>query len=62
MLIELDQGALHFDVQICGEPAADLERGEGACFNERAPSGLERLFQILAKLAMHIILLLILKD
>jgi hypothetical protein len=54
VFLKLDEGALHFDVQICGEAATDLKRGKRTGFNERAASGLERLFQIPAKLAMHV--------
>jgi hypothetical protein len=57
VFLKLDQGALHFDIQIRGEAVADLKRGKRTGFHERAPSGLERLFQIPAKLAMHVSLL-----
>jgi hypothetical protein len=57
VILKFDQGSFHFDIQIGGEAVANLKRGERTGFNERAPSSFERLFQIPAKLAIHVSLL-----
>ncbi|HEY1902684.1 MAG TPA: hypothetical protein VGG56_09655 [Terracidiphilus sp.] len=54
MLLKLDQGSLHFDIHVGGEPFADLIGSKGAGLDEFVPPGLEGHFQISTKLATHL--------
>ena len=54
MLLEIDPGALHFDVEISSKFPAYLEEGNGAGSNVLASSGFECRFEIRTERTIHV--------